>query len=231
MLPGYRPAVLTAMISQDQFGANCVARKPSKQSEQDVASGPASRPMRLRIVGGKFRGRLIEYSGDERTRPMKDRVREAVFNLVGPRIIGKLAIDLFAGTGAIGLEALSRGAAQAIFLERHFPTAAIIRRNAAALGAEDLCRVQPADTFIWARRELPTEAMPWVVFCSPPFEFYRSRSEEMLSLLNRLWEAAPSKSLSVVEADGHFDFTTLPQPELWDVRSYPPAVVGLAEKP
>src|SRR5688572_20874387 len=109
------------------------------------------KPTKLRIIGGKHRGRLIEYSGDERTRPMKDRVREAVFNLVGPRVVGKLAIDLFAGTGALGLEALSRGAAKAIFLERHFPTAGIIRRNAATLGVADQCSVLPADTFIWAR--------------------------------------------------------------------------------
>lgn len=208
-----------------------MARKSSKPAEENVATGPSARPMRLRIVGGKFRGRQIEYSGDERTRPMKDRVREAVFNLVGPRIAGKLAIDLFAGTGAIGLEALSRGAVQAILLERHFPTAAIIHRNAATLGAEAACRIQPADTFIWARRGLPTDSTPWVVFCSPPFEFYRSRSVDMLALLVRLWEAAPPESLLVVEADEHFDFTTLPRPELWDVRSYPPAVVGLAEKP
>jgi 16S rRNA (guanine966-N2)-methyltransferase len=159
------------------------------------------------------------------------RVREAVFNLVGPRVVGKRAIDLFAGTGAIGLEALSRGATQAILLERHFPTAAVIRRNAAMLGAEDLCSVFPADTFIWARRELPPPEPAWVVFCSPPFEFYASRGEDMLRLLNRLWESAPAESVFVVEADEHFDFSTLPQPDLWDVRTYPPAVVGIAEKP
>jgi 16S rRNA (guanine966-N2)-methyltransferase len=161
---------------------------------------------------------------------MKDRVREAVFNLVGPRIVGKLAIDLFAGTGAIGLEALSRGAARVILLERHFPTAAVIRRNAASLGVEDLCTVEPADTFIWARRELPPLDPPWAVFCSPPFEFYASRRDDMLRLLERLWEAAPPASVMVVEADEGFDFATLRQPELWNVRTYPPAVVGIAEK-
>jgi 16S rRNA (guanine966-N2)-methyltransferase len=161
---------------------------------------------------------------------MKDRVREAVFNLVGPRIVGKLAIDLFAGTGAIGLEALSRGAVRAVLIERHFPTAAIIRRNAASLGAEELCEVLPADTFIWARRELPPVGPPWVVFCSPPFEFYASRREEMLELISRMWEAAPASSVLVVEADEQFDFATLPQRDAWDVRAYPPAVVGVTER-
>jgi 16S rRNA (guanine(966)-N(2))-methyltransferase RsmD len=208
-----------------------MARKRRKHEEEQATVGEeASRTPRLRIIGGKFRGRLIEYSGDERTRPMKDRVREAVFNLVGPRVVGRLAIDLFAGTGAIGLEALSRGASQAILLERHFPTAAIIRRNAATLGAADICSVLPADTFIWARRDLPPDEPAWLVFCSPPFEFYETRRDDMLRLLARLWEAAPAGSVFVVEADERFDFATLPQADLWDVRSYPPAVVGIAEK-
>src|SRR5687768_13415002 len=102
-----------------------MAGKHRKQRPEPAArDDDASRAGKLRIVGGKFRHRLIEYSGDERTRPMKDRVREAVFNLIGPRVVGKRAIDLFAGTGAIGLEALSRGASHAVLLERHFPTAA-----------------------------------------------------------------------------------------------------------
>jgi 16S rRNA (guanine966-N2)-methyltransferase len=207
-------------------------RKPvRRRSESPGAEDNPSQPTKLRIVGGKFRGRLIEYSGDVRTRPMKDRVREAVFNLVGPRIVGKLAIDLFAGTGAVGLEALSRGAVQAILLERHFPTAGVIRRNAASLGAAELVTVLPADTFIWARRELPPQDPPWVVFCSPPFQFYDSRRDDMLRLLERLWEAAPSASVLVVEADEQFDFSILPERELWDVRTYPPAVIGIAEKP
>ena len=189
------------------------------------------KPAKLRIIGGKHRGRLIDYSGDERTRPMKDRVREAVFNLVGPRVVGKLAIDLFAGTGALGLEALSRGAAKAIFLERHFPTAAIIRRNAATLGVADQCTVLPADTFIWARRDLPATELPWLVFCSPPFEFYASRRDDMLRMLQRLSEAAPPGSVLVVEADEGFDFSALPQPQDWDLRSYPPAFVGIREVP
>ncbi len=208
-------------------------RKTSKQRPKQLPSrdeDDLSRGTTLRIVGGKFRGRRIEYSGDLRTRPMKDRVREAVFNLVGPRIAGKLAIDLFAGTGAIGLEALSRGAARALFLERHFPTAAILSKNAATLDASDRCEVLPADTFIWARRELPSPALPWVVFCSPPFELYTARRDDMQRLLDCLWNAAPAGSVLVVEADASFDFRTLPAPDLWDVRRYPPAMIGLAEK-
>ena len=80
----------------------------------------------LRIIGGRFRGRKLAYSGDPRTRPMKDRVREALFNLLGRAVEGKTAIDLFAGTGALAFEALSRGAARAVAIELHRPTARLI---------------------------------------------------------------------------------------------------------
>lgn len=158
---------------------------------------------------------------------MKERVREAVFNLLGPAIGGKHAIDLFAGTGALGFEALSRGAASATFVERHFPTAAGIKKNAEALGVAERCTILPANTLLWAKRlpELPSIA--WVVFCSPPFELYVSQTAEMLALVEQLHRHAPAGSLFAVEADERFDFTLLPEADRWDVREYPPAVVGI----
>jgi 16S rRNA (guanine966-N2)-methyltransferase len=185
---------------------------------------------RLRIVGGRHRGRRLAWSGDLRTRPMKDRVREAVFNLLGPRITGKHAIDLFAGTGALGLEAVSRGAATALFFERHFPTADLIRQNIASLQADEACRVVPGDAFVWAPREMPGDEAPWAVFSSPPYDFYISRRDDMLQLIDNLHKHAPAGSLFVVEADERFDFSQLPAAGMWDVRSYPPAVVGILEK-
>src|SRR5687768_17016212 len=126
----------------------------------------------LRIVGGKLRGRPLAFSGDARTRPMKDRLRESVFNLVGPSVVGTHAIDLFAGTGALGLEAISRGAARATLIERHLPTSELIQKNAAALGIAEQVQVVFADAFLWGIKDpLPTDR-PWLVFCSPPFEFY-----------------------------------------------------------
>src|SRR5262245_15225985 len=101
----------------------------------------------LRIIGGSLRGRKLSYSGDLRTRPMKDRVREAVFNLLGTQVEASHAIDLFAGTGALGLEAISRGAARATFIERHLPTAKQIEENALALGIRDRVAVVFGDAF------------------------------------------------------------------------------------
>jgi 16S rRNA (guanine966-N2)-methyltransferase len=197
---------------------------------QPEASPAGRETVGLRIVGGTLRGRSLAYSGDERTRPMKDRVRESVFNLLGPGVVGTHAIDLFAGTGALGLEAISRGAVRATLIERHLPTCKLIEGNAARLGIAEQVDVQFADTFKWNKLgQLPADR-PWVVFCSPPFEFYVSRTGDMLQLIERFLTAAPDGSLFAVEADERFDFGQLPHSDQWDVRKYFPAIVGVLVK-
>ena len=160
---------------------------------------------------------------------MKDRVREAVFNLLGTQVAGSHAIDLFAGTGALGLEAISRGAARGTFIERHFPTTKLIEQNAAALGIADQVQVVFGDAFGWtAAYQSPANELPLTVFCSPPFDFYVERQQQMLDLITRWLALGPAGSQIVVEADERFDMSLLPKPEMWDMRKYPPAVVGIA---
>jgi 16S rRNA (guanine966-N2)-methyltransferase len=186
----------------------------------------------LRIIGGSLRGRKIEYSGDVRTRPMKDRVREAVFNLLGQGVVGTQAIDLFAGTGAMALEAISRGAKSAICIERHYPTAKLIEKTARDIGIADRITVAFGDAFHWSKEYAPTpNSVPLTVFCSPPYDFFVERNAEMLDLIARWMQLASPGSLIVIEADERFDFTRLPASEAWDVRTYPPAIVGIWEKP
>lgn len=203
-----------------------MARKRSQPRRTDPAGGDkaVSPP---RIVGGEFRGRKLLYSGDRRVRPMKDRVREAVFNLIGPAVRGAQAIDLFAGTGALGLEALSRGAATALFVERHFPTAAVIRQNVETLGVSNRATILPANVLLWPRRMPELPSGPWLVFCSPPWDMFADNLDELLALLRVLVDRAPAGSQFIVEADEHFEFTLLPRQTEWLVRAYPPAVVGI----
>ena len=158
---------------------------------------------------------------------MKDRVREAVFNLIGPSVRGLHAIDLFAGTGALGLEALSRGAATATFVERHFPTAATIQRNVAELGVADRATILPANVLLWSRRMPDLPSGLWLVFCSPPWDLFVNERDAMLALLDALIDAAPPASQFVVEADERFDLRLLPRPDEWQIRAYPPAIVGI----
>jgi 16S rRNA (guanine966-N2)-methyltransferase len=205
--------------------------KPKRSTPRRASTGRApARPAALRIIGGRLRGRRIDYSGDPRTRPMKDRVREAVFNLVRDEIEGRLAIDLFAGTGALGFEAVSRGAARAILIEEHRPTAGMIRKNAERLGILDQLHIIEGDAFEWGKETRITEDDPWLVFCSPPFDFYVQRRDEVLRLLGNLIAKAPPGSAFVVEADQRFDFGWLPEPDRWDIRHYPPAIVGVLRK-
>ncbi len=207
--------------------------KGKKRATNRFRRGPpsaATSPVGVRIIGGNFRGRKLEYSGDLRTRPMKDRVREALFNLLRNAVEGKVAIDLFAGTGALALEALSRGASRAVLIERHRPTAQTIHRNATMLGVEAIVDIASADTFLWARRLPDLGDAPWLVFCSPPYEFYAARKDDMLQLLNHLIQMAPPDSLFAVEFDNRFDFRELPEPDQWDIRPYPPAILGIWKK-
>ncbi len=204
----------------------------------------------LRIIGGKFRRSILKYSGDPATRPMKDRVREAVFNLLGKAIEGTVAIDLFAGTGAIGLEALSRGADCAVFFERSHATARVLQENITSLAVDDVSQVVVADTLLWFRRHQleaagldPTGASfadgeaqprltmdkPWCAFFSPPWSLFTSHAEEMLWLVESFVSFAPRGSLIVVEADENFDVGALPRHDEWDVRQYLPAVVAIWE--
>ena len=137
---------------------------------------------------------------------------------------------MFAGTGALGLEAISRGATRATFVEQHFPTAAVIRQNAETLGETAKCNVSGGNTFIWAKRLPDLGSAPWLVFCSPPYAFYVDRQAEMLELIATFAERAPAGSILVVEADEHFDYALLPHAAEYDVRVYPPAVIGIWRK-
>ena len=186
---------------------------------------------KLRIVGGKFRGRLIDYSGDPVTRPMKDNIREALFNLVGGWVKDKVVFDLFAGTGAMGLEALSRGATKCFFVERHIPTIRLINENVLSLDPDLSVDVSSSDTFFWVRQFLKTPEShptdPWVVFCCPPYDFYVDRKEDVIAMVGDLLNVAPEGSIFVVESDARFDPSELPDPNSWVVRKYAPALVAV----
>ena len=129
---------------------------------------------------------------------------------------------------------MSHGAGRATLIERHFPTARLIRENATALGLADRIELVPGDTFVWGKRLDPRQVAdsgvtPWLVFCSPPYDLYVSQLQPMLELLHRIVDVAPPQSLVVVEADDRFDPGHLPASYGWDIRSYPPAVVAVGE--
>lgn len=124
----------------------------------------------MRVVGGALARRPLEAPKGRQTRPTTDRVREALFSLIGSRLDlgGAVVLDLFAGSGALGIEALSRGAARATFVERHGPTLAVARRNAEALGLTDRSAFARADVVAVLRRP-PAERFD-LVLADPPYD-------------------------------------------------------------
>lgn len=194
-------------------------------------TGEQGQPLRraaigLRIIGGRLRGRRLLYSGAWSTRPMRDRVREAVFNILRDAVVDAQIIDIFAGTGAMGLEALSRGAAFATFVERDPEACQVLRRNIAALHLENQSAVLLADAFLWWRHHSPLAPCPYVVFCCPPYEVLTTSREEMLHLVTGLIRELPNDSVLVVETGEDFDFGQFPFPDRWDVRTYRPSRIG-----
>jgi 16S rRNA (guanine966-N2)-methyltransferase len=120
----------------------------------------------LRIIGGNWRGKKLRFPDRPEIRPTPDRVRETLFNWLGPRLAGARALDLFAGSGALGLEALSRGAAQVVFVERDAAAAQELRAHLAAWDAVG-GRVECADALgFLAGVPQPFE----LVFLDPPFD-------------------------------------------------------------
>jgi 16S rRNA (guanine966-N2)-methyltransferase len=164
---------------------------------------------RLRIVAGNWRSRLLDIADVPGLRPTSVRVRETLFNWLAPRLAGARCLDLFAGTGALGLEALSRGAASCDFVEKSARAAATLRSNIEILKAESADVYEmPAEHFLQraARRSFD------LVFLDPPF------AAEMLPELCRLLDKADLLAIDAriyVEEDRHQPAVELP--ERWQV--------------
>lgn len=122
---------------------------------------------RVRLIGGRWRGTRLEVPDVDGLRPTGDRVRETLFNWLMPALPGARVLDLFAGSGALGLEAVSRGAAQAVLVERDALLAAALRGTAARLGAGESVEVVQADALAWLARGGVGRFD--IVFVDPPF--------------------------------------------------------------
>jgi 16S rRNA (guanine966-N2)-methyltransferase len=129
-----------------------------------VAARADSPPGRLRIVGGTLRGSRLDVADAPGLRPTPDRVRETLFNWLMPAIQGARCLDLFAGTGALGIEALSRGAAQVDFVETDMRLAPLLRENLMRLKQTAFVHRRDALQFLAA-----TDARYDIVFLDPPF--------------------------------------------------------------
>jgi 16S rRNA (guanine966-N2)-methyltransferase len=138
----------------------------------------------LRIIGGKAKGRRIRSVPGETTRPITDKVREALFNIIGSDIYGATFLDLFAGTGSVGIEALSRGAEYVLFIERNRRPITVIRENLKSTNLQEGSMVIQADAFTYLEG-LPNQQFNYV-FIAPPQ--YKDMWERALISLDKQTE-------------------------------------------
>ena len=125
--------------------------------------------MHLRIIGGRLRGKKLYSAPGTLTRPTADRVREAIFNILASEVIGARVLDLFAGTGCLGLEALSRGAEYAVFIDNHPLPISVIRKNIIACRFEAVVQVLRCDLRHDATRLSVAGDGFDLVFMDPPY--------------------------------------------------------------
>jgi len=156
-----------------------------------------SPPGRVRIVAGKWRGRLLPVTDAEGLRPTGGRVRETLFNWLAPHIEGARCLDLYAGSGALGFEALSRGAASAVLVDVDAAVVGRLRQSAQSLGA-DHAEIVRADALRWLQSGT---AEPFdIVFVDPP---YRDEStQELCRLLTRHGHLGPGARVYFEQARG-----------------------------
>jgi 16S rRNA (guanine966-N2)-methyltransferase len=144
-----------------------------------------------RIVSGTWRGRRLAVPRDRRVRPTAERVREAWLNILAPELVGATVLDLFAGTGALGLEALSRGARHATFVEAHRDSLAIIAANVASLGATDRITMRHDDVLRFVTTLAPRSFD--LALADPPFD------SDAAERLVAEWQAQPFSTILAVE--------------------------------
>jgi 16S rRNA (guanine966-N2)-methyltransferase len=123
----------------------------------------------MRIIAGEFKGRRLETPRWDGLRPTSDKLRETVFNILAARLPAARVVDGFAGTGAVGIEALSRGAAHVLFIERDRRAAALIERNAASCRAEGRYTIQHGDVAAVLRRQ--HDAAFDLILLDPPYDY------------------------------------------------------------
>ncbi|HUA93035.1 MAG TPA: 16S rRNA (guanine(966)-N(2))-methyltransferase RsmD [Terracidiphilus sp.] len=127
----------------------------------------------MRIIAGAYRSRILKAPPGLATRPTSDRLRETLFNVLAPSIEGAAFLDLYAGSGAVGLEALSRGAASVTFVEREPAALKVLRANLAALGVRGGFEVHAGSVTAYLRSSTKTTPRPRphaVVFLDPPYD-------------------------------------------------------------
>lgn len=178
-------------------------RKSAANSARGPAKKSASRGEQFRVIAGQWRGRRLNFAAGTEVRPTGDRVRETLFNWLAPQIEGMRCLDLFAGAGALGIEALSRGAAQVVFVEKDRRLTQGIEASLELLSCSR-GEVHCADAFNWLEQSTKTFDL---VFIDPPFAIHAQ--DKLCTLLSSQCSIAPH-GWCYVERDAQQEAPQLP---------------------
>ncbi|MDB5179535.1 MAG: putative Methyltransferase [Candidatus Saccharibacteria bacterium] len=177
--------------------------------------------MNVRLISGLYGGRIIEGSGTSRTHPMGERIRNAIFNKINAELDGAEVLDSFAGSGALGLEALSRGAKTVTFIERDRVAQRIIGNNIALLGVEANSSLVKAPVLGWvksAHRQFD------IIFADPPYH------DPQLSTVSELFRLLKPNGLMVLSYPGRSETLAETGVVVVDNRSYGNAAIAFYRK-
>ncbi len=168
--------------------------------------------MNVRIISGEFGGRKIEAPDNDRTHPMGERIRNALFNSIGSEIEGVNVLDAFAGTGAIGLEAISRGAKRVTFIEKDRIAQKVLAKNITALGVEARTTIVRTTVNGWVETASPPEFD--IIFVDPPYH------EPQFSTVSKLLGLLKPNGLMILSHPGRGEIPTKTGVVVVDNRSY-----------
>lgn len=179
----------------------------------------------MRIIAGEFKGRSLIAPGSDATRPITDRAKQSLFDVLSPYLDDALVYDCFCGTGSLGLESLSRGAKFATFFEIDRTAIARLNQNIVALGVQARSRVVSGDLFKWfnlanTRPDSANASGADIVFLDPPYRFLNRHPDELLQLCLHLAHSHLKPDAIVVFRHDGKDILPLPNLQQFDVREY-----------
>jgi 16S rRNA (guanine966-N2)-methyltransferase len=174
----------------------------------------------MRIIAGEFRNRRLLPPEGSLTRPITDRVKQSVFDIVSPRLPDAVVYDLFAGTGSLGLESLSRGAAAATFFESDRSALARLQKNVSALNVDNRAKIIRRDLFDWFTAAPGPVRQADVIFLDPPYRFVIERADELAALCTQIAAKHLSPEGLVVFRHDIRDGLQAPALHAFDIRDY-----------
>lgn len=186
----------------------------------------------MRIIAGRNRGRNLLAPEGDATRPITDRVKQSLFDILAPKIPGARVYDCFAGTGSMGLECLSRSAARVTFFEADRSALGRLKRNVEAIDDAHRCQIIPGNLFQWfAHAQPPEQERADLVFLDPPYRFLNDRPADLQALARAIAERHLAVDGIVIFRHDSRDALSLTPLQVSDERAYGGMIIEFLRLP